>query len=538
MFWLDHKKKMELLPSQEIKQNYTSTLWRLENLYPIYPKDGPPINFKLNQFQMTLFKHIAGKEDNTEPIVVLKARQLGITTFFAILFLDRVLYYGGVSAVIQADKEENLHNIFRITRLAYENCIPLLPLREDHKSRRYTQTLIENKKNNSWLKITLETKSQAINMVHFSELAFQKVERYNTTLGATTPGCFKAVESTPFGLNLFHKVYYRQKLLRNSFFFPWHKNPEYAVPLPAEGLKDLTLEEVQLRDTFKLSLEQIHFRRRKLDEGMLPRVFDQEYPSDDDSCFLLSGSAIIDLNLLKKLKHEAEAQPPKEAFNEGNMRFKIYEIPTPEFVAKNPGAFVFTVGVDPAEGVGQDYSAGVVLMTDNRTGQARVLMTMHGFEDPTTFSFTLHRYILKYFKYGDYLPRVVVEANNHGGIILNNFRVNKDCLYPSNRLYYDIDKVGLPRRAGFLTTSISRKRILNNLANSIRLGNIDIRDPAIIGELMTFTFKESKAAGGGRFEAEEGANDDLVMAIALAWQGFYKSHGRMDFDMSPESAIS
>ena len=529
----EHKKNLISKPKEYFIENYTDTLWRIENLYPIYPKDKPSINLKLNKFQKRIYKHIITKQSSTEPVVILKARQLGITTFFAIFFLDRVLHYGNISAVIQADTQDNLNNIFRITRLAYENSISLFPKLEDYKTRRYTQTIIENKKLNSYIEIALETKSKAINMIHFSELAFQKQERYETTMGALTPKCFKAVESTPKGLNLFHNLYKKQKLLNNAFFFPWYENPEYAVALSPEGLGSLSVDEERLRRK-GLSDEQINFRRQKLNEGMLARTFDQEFPEDDDSCFQLSGSSIVSLDILKKLKTQAEKNPPKEEYNEGNMRYKIYEIPTLEEVKANPGHFVFTVGVDPAEGIGKDYSAVVVLLTDNRTGQGRVLMTMHGYEDPTTLSYTLQQYMYKHFHYENYLPKMVIEANNHGGIILNNFRANKDCLYPENRLYFDIDQAGLARRAGFLTTNISRKRILNNLANSIRLGNINLRDPAIIGELMTFVFVESKSVQGGRFEAEEGAHDDLVMAMALAWQGFYKSHGPIEIDLEPK----
>ena len=59
--------------------------WRLENLYMIKDKSGNIVNYKPNWAQMQLLEpHYLN--------LILKARQLGVTTHHAILFLDTCLF--------------------------------------------------------------------------------------------------------------------------------------------------------------------------------------------------------------------------------------------------------------------------------------------------------------------------------------------------------------------------------------------------------------------------------------------------------------
>ena len=85
-----------------------SRTWRLNNLYHIRPKEGSSlIPFRLNWSQTELYNNIWNR------VVVLKARQLGVTTFFAVLFLDDCLFNPNREAGIIADTRENAEEIFR-----------------------------------------------------------------------------------------------------------------------------------------------------------------------------------------------------------------------------------------------------------------------------------------------------------------------------------------------------------------------------------------------------------------------------------------
>ncbi len=55
-------------------------------------------------------------------ILVLKARQEGVSTFFLIYHLDRTLFTPNCTKVILAHRRDSLQMLFRIIKIAYESC--------------------------------------------------------------------------------------------------------------------------------------------------------------------------------------------------------------------------------------------------------------------------------------------------------------------------------------------------------------------------------------------------------------------------------
>ena len=80
---------------------------RLENLYYIIDKNGCEVSLKLNWAQKEL------DENRWYQMLILKARQLGCTTFFAIDFLDDCFWQTNLSAGIIAHRKEDAENIFK-----------------------------------------------------------------------------------------------------------------------------------------------------------------------------------------------------------------------------------------------------------------------------------------------------------------------------------------------------------------------------------------------------------------------------------------
>src|ERR1700686_2297794 len=91
--------------------------WRIDNLYYITDKRGIKQIFKRNWAQQQLHNELHYCN------IILKARQLGITTFITLLFLDTALFNSNVSCGIVADTEENAKYIFRKIKFAYD-CLP------------------------------------------------------------------------------------------------------------------------------------------------------------------------------------------------------------------------------------------------------------------------------------------------------------------------------------------------------------------------------------------------------------------------------
>src|SRR5580693_3230909 len=101
------------------KQQLASETWRLNNLYSIKNTEGRKIPFRLNWAQKELF------EDPHPFKIVLKARQLGITTYFCILHLDKVLWNDNIQAGIILHTRDDASNVFKDKlKFAFDNLDP------------------------------------------------------------------------------------------------------------------------------------------------------------------------------------------------------------------------------------------------------------------------------------------------------------------------------------------------------------------------------------------------------------------------------
>ena len=95
--------------------------WRLNNLYWIKDSQGQRVKFNLNWAQ----KEIAA--DSHPFKLILKCRQIGITTYFSLFLLDRVLWENNVNAGIIAQTMEDGSRIFKDKlKYAFDNLDPRL----------------------------------------------------------------------------------------------------------------------------------------------------------------------------------------------------------------------------------------------------------------------------------------------------------------------------------------------------------------------------------------------------------------------------
>jgi len=89
------------------KEELADKLWRLNNLYYVTNKEGQAVKFVLNATQKELY------EREWHQMLVLKARQLGVTTYFSINFLDECFWHGNTHAGIIAHRKEDAEQIFK-----------------------------------------------------------------------------------------------------------------------------------------------------------------------------------------------------------------------------------------------------------------------------------------------------------------------------------------------------------------------------------------------------------------------------------------
>ena len=274
-----------------------SKIWRLNNLYWIKDKAGKKIRFRMNAAQRLFyeFRHVLD--------IILKARQLGFTTFIQIDMLDDCLFIENFSAGVIAHNREDAEAFFSDKiKFAYEN----LPAHI-----RNTITAVNDRantlkfSNGSRIRVGTSFRSGTMQYLHVSELGKLAANDPNRAKEVKT-GAFPAVdaggritvESTAEGrTGLFFDLCdesQKSALLGEMLtdldfkfhFFPWFDDPRYTID--HEGVAISSRIRDYTRDiSTKLNIEftegQIAWYMKK--DKQQGDEMKREYPSTPEEAF-------------------------------------------------------------------------------------------------------------------------------------------------------------------------------------------------------------------------------------------------------------
>lgn len=292
--------------------------WRINNLYHIINKNGSQTIFRLNWAQQVLYDNMWYCN------VILKARQLGISTFVCLLFLDRCLFNSNVSAGILCHTLEDGQQMFRRVKYAYD-CLPN-DLKQLITADNDTSQMLKFS-NGSSLRVGTSLRSSTFQYLHISE--FGKIcarypekarEVLTGSLNTISAGQYCFVESTAEGRSgAFFDMVCRSRALQEQerklteldfkfFFFPWWKSPEYAiqasVPIPQETSK--YFEELEAKG-IGLWPAQKFWYCKKMETQNTDMM--REYPSTPDEAFHTSlegayySRQMLDVRKEKRIGH-------------------------------------------------------------------------------------------------------------------------------------------------------------------------------------------------------------------------------------------
>lgn len=269
--------------------------WRLNNLYKIKDKEGRVVNFKCNWAQKLLLKpHYMN--------IILKARQLGITTFHALLFLDTCLWNSNVNAAIVADSKPVAKEIFvDKVKFAYDN----LPQFVRDMCPAYRDNVHEMRfANGSVFRVATSLRGGTIQLLHVTE--FAKICQENPkkadeiisgALNAVQSGQFICMESTARGreghfFNLCKEAQALQdanadlgKLDWKLWFFPWWRHPDYNIePKNILITKDLHeyFADLESKDIILTPDQKAWYQKKMQTQGDYMK---REYPSTPEEAF-------------------------------------------------------------------------------------------------------------------------------------------------------------------------------------------------------------------------------------------------------------
>ncbi len=435
--------------------------------YIQHPQRGR-IQFNLYPFQdkvLTLWR------DNPYSIV-LKSRQLGISTLSAGYSLWLMTFHKDKNILCIATKQETAKNMVTKVKFMYENLPSWLKI-----------SAAENNKlnlrldNGSQIKATSASsdagRSEAVSLLLIDEAAFidnigEIWASAQQTL-ATGGGCIAL--STPYGTgNWFHQTWTRAEAAENDFLpikLPWFVHPE--------------------RD---------EAWRKKQDELLGdPRMAAQECDCD----FSTSG----DIVFYNEYMEYYEKSFIKDPLERRGVDQNLWVWETPDYTRS------YMVVADVSRGDGKDYSAFHVMDIENNVQVAE------------------YKGQINTKDYGHLLVGIASEYNE-AMLIIENANVgwatiqvaldrNYQNLYyspksdqPNVNSYFDKYQDHSRMVPGFTMSSRTRPMVIGKFQEYISDQGVTIQSKRLIEEMKTFIWRN------GRPEAQSGYNDDLVMAFGIA----------------------
>ena len=421
--------------------------------------------------------------------VVLKARQVGITTYIAARFFIQTITRPGTLTVQVAHSDESAEAIFRMVHRFWEK----LPNTRVHrgalvKSRSNVRQIIFPRLDSEYRVETADEnagRGMTIHNLHCSEVsrwARGAPDTLAALRAAVVPEGEIVLESTPRGASgLFYEEW--EKAAETGYrqhFFPWWYESSYSMEVERASVYPVTEEEKKLMEVHGLSEEQIAWRRNQW-KSMRGQAA-QEYAEDAVSCFLASGDCVFDLEAIER----AAAQAAKAEETQENGRMVMWLRPN-----RGP-QWQYIIGVDTAGGgTDGDYSCAQVIERKNGMQCAE----LHGHFPPYELARRLAALGQRYEN-----ALIAVERNNHGhGVLAHLKSLGYENLFVQNG------------QEGWLTSVVTRPAMIENLAATLMEQPELFHSPRLLAEMKTFV---RHADGHGA--AAEGAHDDCVMAMAIA----------------------
>ncbi len=306
--------------TDEIAQNLTDPIWRIKNLYHVKDPKGKIVPFVPSPEQEDIIHAIY--EEGLEKIIILKARQLGMSTVIDIILTDKVIWEKGIQAAIvdltQSDASKKLENK---VRLAW-NKLPsdlrsLFNIGKD--SGKQFQIQLKQSPGDGWNEVQagMNARGDTFQILHISEWGAIQHEDENRSVEILTgalPAAKEGIvivettwkggkggplwELTQAAINTPTK--YKTKEDFTLFFFPWFTDERYYLEGDTEQITEECheyLDRVEQETDFEITPPQrLWYFKVAMSKGFYRF---REYPSTLEECFKghIEGAIYQDLML-------------------------------------------------------------------------------------------------------------------------------------------------------------------------------------------------------------------------------------------------
>ena len=451
--------------------------WIEDNL-KIRTKKGGRTSFKLNAVQRE-YSRTCGKQN-----IVLKARQLGITSYIAARLFAQTVTRKGTLTMLVAHDRLAAEEIFRIVHRFWDNLPGRLQkgaLKTSHSSSR---ELVFPRLDSEFTVAAADDnagRGRTIQNLHCSEVSRwgrKGAEALASLRAAVVPGGEIVLESTANGAwgSFYEEWQQAEETGYTRHFFPWWFEESYKSVVGPSF--EMTVGEAELAAANGLSAEQIAWRRQQW--ATLRGLAGQEFAEDAVSCFRASGECVFELEAIEQMMREGSE--PLEVRDNGRLTIWL-----PPRQGRN-----YVIGVDPAGGgVDGDYSCAQVIDLELGAQCAE----LHG-------HYPLKELAMKVAKLGKAynMALLAVERNNHGfGVLAHLGGLNYPKIFAQNN------------QAGWYTSLHSRPMMIANMAAVLEEAPSLFKSERLLNECRTFVRDRDGCPSGA-----PGTHDDSVMAMAIA----------------------
>jgi hypothetical protein len=408
--------------------------------------------------------------DKHQYSIILKSRQLGISTLIAGYALWLILFHKDKNILALATTQSTAKNLITKIRFAYDNLPAWLKIKAVENNK-LSIRLSNGSQAKAVSSNTDSARSEAVSLLIIDEAAF--IENIDQTFAsaqqtlATGGRCIAL--STPNGVgNWFHQTWVKAEEKENSFIpikLPWTLHPE--------------------RDSKW---------RTQQDSDLGTRLAAQECDCD----FLSSGDTVFEPELINDYEQNTVIDPIERRGLDAGLWIWEYVDYNKEYM----------VVADVSRGDSMDYSAFHIFDIETLTQVAEY----RGKLPPKDFANLLLGIATEYNR-----ALLVVENVNVGWATLEEL-VSKNysnLFYSSRSDQLDISSYFNKMQRGesvpgFSTTSKTRPLVIAKGGEFFRAKAISIRSRRLIEELRVFVWKNGKP------QAQVGYNDDLVITFCIA----------------------
>jgi hypothetical protein len=501
-----------------------------------------------------------GLAEDVHEFVVLKCRQVAITTVCSVTELFWALANPGVQGAIIADRTDNLERLRRI----FASLLETLPPEwrgPDHR------LLVNNRNgmafaNRSVIDLLAAGNnpdlgaSRALNMAHMTECSLWRslagVESLKASMARQNPNRLYIWESIANGFNWFYNHCQQAKQDRHMrfIFCGFWSNPTYSIPKSDPDFRTywddgrLTDEEITraryARQEYGVTIkpEQIAWWRResefRAEEYML-----RHYPWHERECFIASGSGFFPaartLEINEALATGAPYKGYRYVFDEKFLSSHIEQVTDREEVnlriwePPQPGG-IYTIGVDPSGGGGSDaddHAVQVLRCYSDRVVQVAEFQS----NKPLTYQIA---WVLAHLC-GAYREHICnLEVTGVGAAVMPEVRnlrqlAERGILQgePGNILdiigcvrwflYKRADTMGGAGNViNWKTNQDNKSQIYSELRDSLMLRRLEVRSVRLIQQMQAIVEDQGWIGAG----PDTGENDDLVTALVLAHHAY------------------